>query len=76
MRPRAGAPTVSGVTFTRLTLDLERGADPIAGELGLRGEVPRRFSGYVQLVEALEQLREVAGHLAEPPSKQEERDSK
>jgi 2-methylisocitrate lyase-like PEP mutase family enzyme len=40
-----------------LRLTIERGSDPIAGSLGLPDGRALRFEGYVQLVAALEDVR-------------------
>ncbi len=40
-----------------LHLAIERGSDPIRGSVELPGEEPRSFSGWIELVEVIEQAR-------------------
>jgi hypothetical protein len=53
---------------TRITLELERGSEPIAGQLASPGGPERRFSGYMELIAALDALRTVARAAAAPRS--------
>lgn len=41
----------------RIRLDLEPAAEPIAGRLGVESGVGQAFSGYLELIAALEALR-------------------
>jgi hypothetical protein len=43
-----------------LQLAIDMGSDPIAGSVTVRGEGPRQFSGWIDLVEAIEQARSTA----------------
>jgi hypothetical protein len=43
-----------------LHLAIDMGSDPIAGSVAARGERPRQFSGWIDLVEAIEDARSTA----------------
>lgn len=58
---RAGGPAgivAAMEASAEVGLTIERGSDPIAGSLELPGGLTVRFEGYVQLVAALEGVRE------------------
>ena len=40
-----------------VTLELDRGSDPISGLLSTSGTAPAHFDGYIQLISALERLQ-------------------
>lgn len=44
--------------YVRLTLDLEAAARPVAGRLHVAGQSDRSFSGWLQLLAALEEAVE------------------
>jgi hypothetical protein len=56
---------VEGKT-AHLHLAIETGSEPIAGSLKGPDEEPRKFSGWIELVEAIEQIRSTTGQTAEP----------
>lgn len=49
-----------------LHLAIETGSEPIAGSLTPSDDEPRRFSGWIELVEAIEQIRSNNGASSEP----------
>jgi hypothetical protein len=56
---------VEGKT-AHLHLAIETGSEPIAGSLTPSDDEPRRFSGWIELVEAIEQIRSSNGSPNEP----------
>lgn len=70
-RMRAGSPAgivaAMEANAAEVGLTIERGSDPIAGSLELPGGLTVRFEGYVQLVAALEGVRE-----SPPPDENDE----
>ena len=50
----------AGMELARVIVDVVRGAEPISGEVREFGQEPRRFVGYVQLIQALEDARRSA----------------
>lgn len=51
----------------RLTIELDRG-EPIAGRIGLHGEPPRSFRGWLELTNKIERLRDSPSHNREKRS--------
>ena len=49
-----------------LHLAIETGSEPIAGSLNGPDDQPRKFSGWIELVEAIEQIRSNSGTAAKP----------
>ena len=45
------------LTAAHLELVIDRDSDPIAGSVEAPDEPPRRFSGWIELVEAIEDAR-------------------
>jgi hypothetical protein len=45
----------------QLHLTIETGSEPIAGSLNGPDTEPRRFSGWIELVEAIERIRSSSG---------------
>ena len=48
-----------------LHLAIETGSEPIAGSLNGPDDRPRKFSGWIELVEAIERIRSSNGAVAE-----------
>jgi hypothetical protein len=46
-------------------VELDPASDPVQGSIGLPGESGEPFSGYVQLIAALEGYRQNDGHVEE-----------
>jgi hypothetical protein len=43
--------------YARVELSLDRGSDPISGELAIGAGSPQRFSGWIELAAAIEAAR-------------------
>jgi hypothetical protein len=45
----------------RISIELDPGAEPVAGTVTVAGEAPRAFVGWMELVNAIERARRLGG---------------